>query len=402
MSQVPYFNPFDPAFLADPYPAYHRLRTACPVWQSPSGLWFLTRHDDCAEALKDRRFGKNHAGNVARLYGSDAPREPALAWLGRTMLVLDPPDHTRLRSLVTKAFTSYRRNDMRPRIAFLVDELIDRVQGQGRMDVIADFALQLPVMTICDLIGIPKEDQDLFFDHCRAIIRLIDPVPMIREELDLANAGTLAIDAYFSDLLERRRREPKDDLATRLVLAEEAGESLSLSELTANLGLLFIAGHETTANLIGNGLFALLRNPDQWRMLKADPATMMLNAVEELLRYDCPVQMTGRTTMEDVRLSAVVIPGGESVAILLGAASRDPAVYADPDRLDIARRDIRPIAFGGGIHRCLGSQLARMEAQAAFMGMLHQLPQLRLLDPETPQWRRSFTLRGLAALPVAW
>lgn len=402
MSAMTDFNPFDPAFIGDPYPVYHRLRTACPVLQSPLGMWILTRHEDCATALKDRRFGKNHAGNARRQYGDDAMREPALAWLGRTMLVLDPPIHTRLRGSLNKAFSAYRLDDLRPRIATLVDRLIDQVEEKGRMDAVADFAFKLPIMTICHLIGVPEDDQDQFFEYSRATIRLIDPVPMTRDELDLANASTQAIDAYFRDMLERRRRDPKDDLLTRLVQSREAGECLSPDELTANIGLLFIAGHETTANLIGNGLFALLRNPEQWRMLIADPAKMLPNAVEELLRFDCPVQMTGRTTNEDVEISGVVIPAGQSVAMFLGAACRDPAVYDDPDRLDITRQGIRPIAFGGGIHHCFGSHLTRMEAQAAFLGLLFRLPGLRLLEPESPRWRRNFTLRGLATLPVAW
>lgn len=395
------FNPLDPAFIADPYPFYHRLRAAVPVWQSPLGMWIVTRYEDVAAFLKDRRYGKDYVGNITRLYGPEGMAEPARASLGRTMLVLDPPDHTRLRGLVTKAFTARRVEEMRPRIARIVDELIDRVAGQGRMDVIADFAHRLPIIVICDMLGIPEADQEQFFERSRVNGRLIDPVPMSRAELDVANANTLETNAYFESLFERRRRAPRDDLTTLLVQAEEQGDRLTSEELTANVGLLFAAGHETTANLIGNGLLALHRNPDQWAMLKADPG-LIPNAMEELLRYDSSVQMTGRSTTEAVELGGVAIPAGQSVVAFLGAANRDPAVYEAPDRLDITRRDIRPLSFGGGIHHCLGAQLTRIEAQEAFAGLIRRLPGLELPEKDAPSWRRSFTLRGLTRLEARW
>ena len=395
------FNPLDPAFIADPYPFYHRLRAAMPVWQSPLGMWIVTRYDDVAAFLKDRRYGKDYVGNITRQFGPEGMAEPARASLGRTMLVLDPPDHTRLRGLVTKAFTARRVEEMRPRIARIVDDLLDRVAGQGQMDVIADFAHRLPIIVICDMLGIPEADQEQFFERSRVNGRLIDPVPMSREELDVANANTLETNAYFESLFERRRREPKDDLTTLLVQAEEQGDRLTSEELTANVGLLFAAGHETTANLIGNGLLALHRNPDQWAMLKGDPS-LIPNAMEELLRYDSSVQMTGRSTNEAVELGGVEIPAGQSVVAFLGAANRDPAVYEAPDRLDITRRDIKPLSFGGGIHHCLGAQLTRIEAQEAFAGLIRRLPGLELPEKEAPAWRRSFTLRGLTRLKAAW
>jgi len=395
------FNPLDPAFIADPYPFYHRLRAAAPVWQSPLGMWILTRYEDAAFALKDRRLGKDYAGNITRQYGPQGMLEPARASLGRTMLVLDPPDHTRLRGLVTKAFTARRVEDMRPRIRLIVDALIDRVEAQGGMDIIKDFAHRLPIIVICDMLGIPEGDRAQFFEQSRVNGRLIDPVPMSREELDAANANTLATNAYFEDLFDRRRRDPQDDLITQLVQAEEAGDRLSTAELTANVGLLFAAGHETTANLIGNGLLALHRNPDQWARLKADPG-LMPGAIEELLRYDSSVQMTGRSTNAEVEIGGVTIPAGQSVVAFLGAANRDPATFANPDQLDIARTDNRPMSFGGGIHHCLGAQLTRIEAQEAFAGLIRRLPGLALPERDTPQWRRSFTLRGLTTLPATW
>ncbi len=400
-AQVPDFNLLDPAFIANPYPIYHRLRAMAPVWRSPIGFNVVTRYDTAAMVLRDRRFGKNYVENITKNYGPQIVNEPAYASMSRTMLVLDPPDHTRLRSLVTKAFTARRVEEMRPRIRAVVDALIDRVEPNGRMDVIADFAHRLPIIVICDMLGIPEEDREQFFTSSRVNGRLVDPVPLSPEEIAAANANTLATNEYFDSLFDRRRRNPQDDLTTQLVQAEEAGDRLTPEELRANVGLLFAAGHETTANLIGNGLLALHRNPDQWQAMKDNPA-LIPNAMEELLRYDSSVQMTGRSVLEDVELSGVALPKGAQVVCFLGAANRDPAAFAEPDKLDITRQKITPLSFGGGIHFCLGAQLTRIEAQEAFAGLIRRLPTLELPERDTPKWRRSFTLRGLTTLPATW
>ncbi|MFI5003092.1 MAG: cytochrome P450 [Reyranellales bacterium] len=397
----PAFNPLDPAFIADPYPFYHRLRETAPVFKTPQGFWLLTRYEDIALALRDRRFGKDFVGNMVRRYGEDRMHEPAVASLSRTMLVLDPPDHTRLRGLVTKAFTARRVADMRPRIKALVDQQLDRVQDKGAMDVMRDLAHRLPVIVICDMLGIPEEHRAPFLVGSNVNGRILEPVPMTREELDQANAATLGGNLYFDQLCELRRREPKDDLTTELVRAEEAGDRLSAEELRANIGLLFGAGHETTTNLIGNGLLALHRQPDQLARLKADPS-LIPNAIEELLRFDSSVQITGRVTNADVEMGGVTIPAGESIVMLLGAANRDPAQYADPDRLDVGRPNVRPMSFGGGIHHCLGAQLARLEGELVFSVLLERLPNLELPEKDKPAWKRSFTLRGLSKLPAIW
>jgi cytochrome P450 len=395
------FDPLSPAFIADPYPFYRRLREEAPVSKAPQGYWLLTRYDDVAFSMRDRRFGKDYEGNITRRYGENRMGEAVIANLARTMLVLDPPDHTRLRGLVTKAFTARRVADMRPRIRKLVDEQIDRVIDQGEMDVIRDLAHRLPVIVICDMLGIPEEHRAGFLLGSSVSGRVLDPVPMTREELDMANQATAMGNAYFDQLCELRRREPQDDLTTELVRAEEAGDRLSGEELRANIGLLFGAGHETTANLIGNGLLALHRAPDQWQRLKDDPS-LIPGAIEELLRFDSSVQMTGRVTSTEVEVGGVTLPAGESVLMLLGAANRDPAQYADPDRLDVGRQNVRPMSFGGGIHHCLGAQLARLEAELAFTALIERLPSLELPEKDTPDWRHTFTLRGLRRLPAVW
>ncbi len=302
-----------------------------------------------------------------------------------------------------KAFTARRVEDMRPRIQRIVDDTLDRVAGQGHMDLIADFAFRLPVTIICDMLGIPEEHREVFYTSSRHGGRLLDPVPLSAAEIAEANAGHAAAQLYFQQLFELRRNNPGDDLTTQLVQAEEDGSKLSNEELIANIILLFGAGHETTVNLIGNGLLALHRNPDQLALLKAQP-DLISNAIEEFLRYDSSVQLTGRVALEEIDdLGGKKIPKGESVLCLLGSANRDPAVYPDrPDRLDITRPHVRPLSFGGGIHHCLGAQLARIEAEIAISTLLRRLPALRLDDAEHPEWRPTFVLRGLKRLPATW
>lgn len=395
------FNPLDPAFIADPYPFYRRLREHAPVFKAPQGFWLITRYEDASFVLRDKRFGKDFEGNMRRRYGTDRMNEPAVASLARTMLVQDPPDHTRLRGLVTKAFTARRVADMRPRIKALVDQQLDRVAAKGEMDVMRDLAHRLPVIVICDMLGIPEEHRAPFLAGSNVNGRILEPVPMTREELDQANLNTQMAGVYFKQLCDLRRREPQDDLTTELVRAEEAGDKLSAEELEANIGLLFGAGHETTTNLIGNGLLALHRNPDQWERLKADPS-LIPNAIEELLRYDSSVQLTGRVTHAEVEVGGVKLGAEESAVILLGAANRDPAHFENPDQLDVGRQNVKPLSFGGGIHFCLGAQLARLEAELTFAALIERMPNLSLPEKDRPAWRRSFTLRGLSKLPVVW
>ena len=400
---APVFNPLSPEFIRDPYPFYDRLRTNAPMLPSPFGGILASRHAEVTTVLRDKRFGKDFAGRMTKRLGADILNEPVYRSMQRWMLTQDPPDHTRLRGLVVKAFTARRVEDMRPRIQSIVDHSIDRVIERGHMDLIDEYAFRLPVIVICDMLGIPKEDRRIFFQRERTGGRLLDPVPLSRAEIDEANQSHLLSMDYFQRLFELRRREPGDDLTTQLVQAEQDGSKLSNEELTANIILLFGAGHETTVNLIGNGLLALHRNPEQLSLLKATPE-LISNAVEEFLRYDSSVQLTSRVTLEDIDdLGGMRIAKGESVMCLLGSANRDPAAYPDhPERLDITRPNIRPQSFGGGIHFCLGAQLARIEAEVAISTLMRRLPDLKLDDADTPEWRPTFVLRGLKRLPARW
>ncbi|WP_349253872.1 cytochrome P450 [Bradyrhizobium sp. CB2312] len=396
------FNPLSPDFIRDPYPHYDRLRTIDPIHVTSFGQFVTSRHADVSLVMRDKRFGKDFVERTKRRYGPQIMDEPIFRSMGHWMLQADPPDHTRLRGLVVKAFTARRVEDMRPRIQEIVDQTIDAVIDRGHMDLIEDFAFRLPVTIICDMLGIPEDHREVFYKSSRDGGRLLDPVPMSPEEIAKGNAANMMAQMYFQQLFELRRRAPGDDLTTQLVQAEEDGNKLTNEELTANIILLFGAGHETTVNLIGNGLLALHRNPDQLALLKARPE-LMVGAIEEFLRYDSSVQMTARVALEDVELGGKTIPKGESVLCLLGSANRDPAVYPDdPDRLDVTRTNVRPLSFGGGIHFCLGAQLARIEAEIAIATLLRRLPGLRIDDVENPEWRPTFVLRGLKRLPASW
>ncbi|MEM7018627.1 MAG: cytochrome P450, partial [Pseudomonadota bacterium] len=311
------------------------------------------------------------------------------------------PEHTRLRGLVFKTFSARRMEAMRPRIQNIADGLIDKVIEQGEMDIMRDFAHPLPAIVICELLGIPEADRSQFVTESKVNGRILDPTPMSPEELEETNAGFLEMEAYFADICEQRRQNPQDDLLTALVQSETEDGKLNKEELVANIFLLFGAGHETTVNLIGNGLLALCKNPEQLELLKSD-FSLMPNAVEEFLRYDSSVQLTSRVAFEDVELGDQTIPANSEVLTLLGAGNRDPEVFPEPDKLDITRPGVKPLSFGGGIHFCLGAQLARIEGAIALETILRRLPNLQLANLDKPDWKITMTLRGLTTLPATW
>jgi pimeloyl-[acyl-carrier protein] synthase len=389
------FNPMDPAFVADPYPTYRQLRAEDPVHHSPLGFWVLTRYDDVVAALRDPRLAKEAiAAFVAARFGAPVPA------MGLSMLDRDPPDHTRLRSLVSKAFTPRVVEGLRPRIQQIVDGLLERVSETGSMDLIEEFAYPIPVNVICEMLGVPVEDHERFKGWSLDIARGLDSIllPPDSEVPKRSVASRHALADYFRELIAKRRASPRADLLSGLIAAEEAGDKLSENELLATCILLLIAGHETTVNLIGNGTLALLRHPDQLRRLRDNPA-LIGGAVEELLRFDGPVQRTARIPSEDVVIDGRKIAKGEMVMPFIGAADRDPAQFPDPDRLDIGRTDNRHIAFGWGIHFCLGAPLARIEGQIAINTLVQRFPRLALASA-TPEFRESLTLRGLKSLIV--
>jgi cytochrome P450 len=395
------YNPFDPSFRADPYPSYRRLREEDPTHYSPLGFWVFTRFADCDAMLRDSRSSSDEQNSVLfQEFVAANGENPMEAFVDfRPFLVRDPPDHTRLRSLVSKAFTPRTVEGLRPRADQLVTELLDRVAPRAGMDIIEDLAYPLPVAIISEMIGVPAEDHAAFRGWSRALARGLDPDFILPPEALAAREEALGeFREYFRSLMAKRRDDPQPDLLSALIAVEEDGARLNEEELLGTLVLLLVAGHETTVNLIGNGCLALLRHPDQMGLLRADPGIIRA-AVEELLRFDSPVQMTLRIALEDMEIGGVTVERGQAATVLLGAANRDPAVFADPDRLDLRRPDCRPLSFGFGIHHCLGAPLARLEASTALAQLVGRFPQLELAVDE-PARTDQLVLRGLSSLPV--
>jgi len=393
-------NIASPEFKADPYPFYSLLRAESPVFRvelpTRQPAWLVTRYDDVAALLKDERFVKDKASTLSADEAGKQPWVPALFKpLARNMLDVDPPDHTRLRQLVHKAFTPRPVERLRERIESLTEELITAAGRRGRMDLIADYALPIPATIIAEMLGVPASDRHRFHRWSRVIVAS-DPSgwSMVR-----AIPSAIAFLRYIRRLVQARRSSPRDDLVTALVQAEEEGTRLDEDELVSMIFLLLIAGHETTVNLIGNGMLALLRHPDQMQRLREEPG-MIKTAVEELLRFEGPLATaTERYAREDVEVAGTIIPRGELVYALLASANRDERQFPDPDRLDLTREPNRHLAFGLGIHYCLGAPLARLEGQIAIGALVGRLPDLRL-SRRPLRWRRGLVLRGLAALSV--
>ncbi|HEU4848503.1 MAG TPA: cytochrome P450 [Rubrobacteraceae bacterium] len=403
MSQPPRVDLFDPSFKADPYPTYAKLRSSAPVYRAAlpdgRGVWLITRYDDVLAVLKDQRFVKDWRGALTPEQLAQVPPIPeVMKPLSQNMLDTDPPDHERLRALVSKAFTPRLIERLRPRVQAISDGLLDAVQDRGEMDLIDDYAFPLPITVIAELLGVPAEDRNNFREWSDAAVSG-NASQEYMEQILIPHMQ--AFTDYLRALFEEKRSNPKDDLVSALVRAEEAGDRLSEDELLGMVFLLLVAGHETTVNLIGNGVLALLQHPDQLRKLKEDPS-LIKPAVEELLRYDGPVETsTERFAREDVEIGGQVIPRGEMVLVVLAAADHDPERFPDPDELDITRTDNRHLAFGKGIHHCLGAPLARMEGQIAISTLLRRMPNLRLKgSPESLSWRPGMILRGLRGLPV--
>jgi cytochrome P450 len=386
-------------FQDDPYPVFHALRESDPVHQTAIGPWLVSRYDDAVAVLRDPHLSndRRRAGLGEQARSSRAGRDEGV------MLFVDPPDHTRLRGLVSKAFTPRTVERLRSRIQELVDQLLDAAEAQGdrRLDVVTELAYPLPVAVICELLGVPIADQTTFQGWSRELAASLDP-DVLRTPEQEARLGEAAEDfaRYFTELIGERRRSPGPDLLSGLIAAEQDGDRLSQIELLNTAMFLLVAGHETTVNLIGNGSLALLRQPDQMRRLRHDPS-LDRPAIDELLRYDSPVQFTQRFTLADHQVGDVLVPAGSQVLALLAAANRDPAMFPDPDRLDLARPNAhRHVAFGGGPHFCLGASLARLEGEIAIGTLVRRWPTLELAGE--PVRRGTFTLRGLDHLPVAW
>jgi cytochrome P450 len=393
------FDPRDPVFRANPYPTYNEIRETTPVLATPLGLLVLSRHSDCVSLLHNPTTSTDQRNSA--LYQAFVSSTDVDPFEGRepSFLFLDPPDHTRLRGLVSHAFTPRRVRDLGPRIQEIVDELLDAAIPTGSLEVIEELAYLVPVRVICELLGVPTADHEVFKGWSRDLARSLDPEFMIPTETQerQMQAG-LALWEYFEGLITERTKNPGDDMLSALIGAEAEGDKLTHGELLSTLSLLLIAGHETTVNLIGNGILQFSRYPDEWAKLVADPS-LSRGAVEEVLRFDPPVQITGRIAMTDLGFDGHTLAKGQQGLCLIGAANRDPDEFGPTaGELDITRSPNNHVAFGAGVHFCLGAPLAKMEAQIAFDTLARRVGPFELTDD--PSYRENFVLRGLSRLPI--
>lgn len=404
------FNPFDPAFRANPYPTYAALRSTDPVHQSAFGFTVLTRYDDVARTLRGSEFARDIEAHV-----NERPDDPRRArrerqrqriedgTVAKSILNLDPPDHTRIRRLASLAFTPSAIERLRPRVQQLVDDVLDRAADRGSIELVEDLAFPVPFQVISDMLDLPTDSSDEIRDWSQTLTASLEPTAD-DAVLDATEVAALQMGEYLGGIIEQRRRNPGDDLLSALIQAEEQGDRLSPAELLSFVILLYVAGHETTVNLIGNGTLALLRNPDEMRRWAADPS-LDSGAIDELLRFDGPVQQTVRVPMVDVTYPGldgndVLVSKGTMVMTVLGSASHDPSVFDEPESLRLDRPNAnRHLGFAAGVHYCLGASLAKLEASVAITSLIRRFPALELAGE--PNWRDRLTIRGVDHLPLS-
>ncbi len=393
------FDPRDPTFRANPYPTYDALRESNPVLETQLGLLVLSRQKDCVSLLHHPQTSTDQRNSTLfQAYLKTLDFDP---FEGRepSFLFLDPPDHTRLRGLVSHAFTPRRVRDLLPQVHRIVDELLDAALANGGMEAVEEFAYLVPVKVICLLLGVPEAENDQFKAWSRQLAGALDPDFMLDDGTRKAmEVSSLSLQQYFEGLIGERSKAPGDDMLSAMIQAEQEGEKLTHGELLSTLGLLLIAGHETTVNLIGNGLLQFSRHPDQYAKLTADPS-LKKGAVEEVLRFDPPVQITGRIATTELEFDGHTLAPGSQGLCVIGGANRDPDEFGpNADDFDIARSNNNHVSFGAGIHFCIGAPLARMEAQVAFERFAERVEAFRLT--EEPTYREAFVLRGLHKLPI--
>jgi cytochrome P450 len=397
------FDPSDPSFLADPYPAYDRLRREAPVlFDERSNHWLISRHRDVSALLRDRRFGRSyrHVATHEEMGRAEEPEWQRPFWdvVRNGMLDLEPPNHTRLRSLVSKVFTPRRFESLRPAVRTIMDGLVDEVAGAGEFDLISAIAEPLPVAVIAELLGVPEKDRHLLRPWSADMVAMFELSPS-DEPARRAVRAAEEFAGYLRGLARTRRQEPGDDLISALAQAAEPRDRLTEDELIGTCVLLLNAGHEATVNATGNGWLALLRHPDELERLRDDPS-LVPSAVEELLRFDSPSPMFERWVLEDTTIDGHRVPKGSELALLLGSANRDPEAFDRAEQLDLSRRENPHVTFGAGIHFCLGAPLARLELQESLATLIRRLPNMAPVDLDEPRWKPSFVLRGLQELRI--
>ncbi len=401
---------FDPGFVEDPWPRYAELRERAPVHHDAGGFWVLTRHADCLEVLRSKSASVDAARvdpavrprGVGRQPGRNLEADQQMAQAiadNRPFIFRDPPDHTVMRGLVSKAFTPRMVEGFRPGIEAMVDDLVDEALERGEVDLVREFAYPLPIQVICTMLGIPAADRDRFSEWSAVLARGLDPDFLMPDDaLEQRMEVVAAFAEYFFPLMAERRAAPGDDLLSQLVLAEDAGVVLTEGQTLATAILLLVAGHETTVNLISGGVLALVRHPDQLARWRADPM-LTTTAVDELLRFVSPVQLTGRVMLEDVELGPATLPRGHYALAVIASGNHDPEAFEAPDELDLGRADNRHLGFGFGLHHCLGAPLARLETAIALPRLLERTADIGLVS-DTVTYRDNVVLRGLSELVV--
>ncbi|MEH2084592.1 MAG: cytochrome P450 [Nostoc sp.] len=394
------FNPYDPLFQDNPYPTYHKLRSIEPIHQSFTGMWVLTRYRDAKAVLRDSRFCVDkmprHVKDKSNYLGNFNTLAQAISnWL----IFLDPPEHTRLRGLINKAFSASNIKSLYLPIQQIANQLINKIRYQDYIDIIADFACPLPCNVICTILGIPAEDWYKLYYWSDKLSEILNPLKSL-EDYDLMNKVAIEFTDYFRSLIAQRQKNLKHDLLSALIIVKEQNNKLSEEEIISICMLLFLTGEETTVHLIGNGMLTLLHHPEQMQKIKTQPM-LIQSAIEEILRYESPIQITTRVATEDVVLDSVTIRSGDKVLVVLGAANRDPAQFPEPDRFDITRVNNNHLAFADGIHSCLGAALTRLEAEIAINTLLQELSDIQLLQ-EQVEWRKKVPFRSLKSLPITF
>ena len=389
-------------FSANPYPLYRFLRRRYPLLRTPIGFWISTRYDNCVSILRDKRFAAFDL-NALDAFPPDDGLKSMREALQHAIVFRNPPDHTRLRKLMNTFFSPAVVAGLEPTIQRIFDDLLDKVQergsnARGSLDLISDIAFPFPIDVLAEVMGASDADKPIFRDWMRTLGVPLDPVISANDPGVEVREAIEAVRRYFSELAADRRIHPREDLISIMVAAEERGDLVTEEELVFSAMFTLLAGHETTMNMIGNGMLALLRDPDSLAALRRDPS-LIDSALDEFLRYDSPVQVTFRTALEDIEVAGRTVPRGEHVVVFLGAANRDPERFADPDTLDLGRTDNHHLSFAAGPHRCIGEVLARVEGRVAFETILRRMPKLALADPN-PRWRPAMSLRGLQSLPL--
>jgi cytochrome P450 len=387
-----------PAFFENPYPFYEQLRAEGAVVQLAPNVVLTGRYAIIEALLHDRRMGKTYMQSVAARYGESGRDQPVFRALSRMFLMMNPPTHTRLRGVLMKAFNARQIDLLRTVAQSTAENLINALKPGVEFDLVSDYLLPLPINIICRLLDVPLEDGVSLGSAASHLGNALDSAPLNAERLAAANEATLTLQRYFANVVEQRRLKPGNDLVSALVRAEEAGESLNDDEIISNVLLLFVAGHETTSNMLGNTLIALHRQPEQLALLQRNPS-LVSRAVAECLRFDSSVQMIVRTALEEVEVEGVALASGTMVFMMLGSANRDPGHFSEPDQLNIERSlQGKLLSFAAGIHHCLGARLATLELETGLGTLVSRLPDLRITNLDALQWRQRNTLRGVESL----